>query len=81
MCLAIPGRVTETYQEEGMLMGRIDFNGISKKACLEHVPQVRLGEYVLVHVGFALAIVDETEAKRVFEYLASMKELDELQAG
>jgi hydrogenase expression/formation protein HypC len=81
MCLAIPGRVAETYQEDGMLMGRIDFNGISKRACLEHVPQVRVGEYVLVHVGFALAVVDETEAKRVFEFLASMKELDELEAS
>jgi hydrogenase expression/formation protein HypC len=81
MCLAIPGRVTETYQENGMLMGRIDFNGISKAACLEHVPSVRIGEYVLVHVGFALAIVDEVEAKRVFAYLAEMKELDELQAS
>ena len=79
MCLGIPGKVIKLYRENDILMGKIDFNGIFKAACLEHVPEVRIGEYVLVHVGFALSRLDETEAKRVFEFLEGLKQLNELQ--
>jgi hydrogenase expression/formation protein HypC len=79
MCLGIPGKVVETYREHDVLMGKVDFGGVRKRVCLEHVPTVALGEYVLVHVGFALSILDETEARRVFEFLDQMKQLDELQ--
>jgi len=78
MCLGIPGRVTDTYREHDVLMGKVDFSGVVKRVCLEHVPQVRPGEYVLVHVGFALSRIDETEARRVFEFLEQMNQLDEL---
>jgi hydrogenase expression/formation protein HypC len=78
MCLGIPGKVVETYREHDVLMGKVDFGGVRKRVCLEHVPTVALGEYVLVHVGFALSILDETEAHRVFEFLDQMKQLDEL---
>ena len=78
MCLAIPGRVIEVYQEHELLMGKIDFNGIIKRACLEHVPGIAIGEYVLVHVGFALARVNEEEARKVFDFLAENNHLDEL---
>ena len=78
MCLGIPGKVVETYREHDVLMGKVEFGGVFKRVCLEHVPTVRPGAYVLVHVGFALSILDETEAKRVFEYLDEMKQLDEL---
>jgi hydrogenase expression/formation protein HypC len=78
MCLGIPGKVVETYREHDVLMGKVDFGGVRKRVCLEHVPTVALGEYVLVHVGFALSILDETEARRVFEFLDQMKQLDEL---
>jgi hydrogenase expression/formation protein HypC len=78
MCLGIPGRVAETYREHDVLMGKVDFGGVSKRVCLEHVPEVNIGEYVLVHVGFALNILDETEARRVFEFLDTMNQLDEL---
>jgi hydrogenase expression/formation protein HypC len=78
MCLGIPGKVVETYREHDVLMGKVDFGGVRKGVCLEHVPQVALGEYVLVHVGFALSILDEAEAQRVFEFLDQMKQLDEL---
>jgi hydrogenase expression/formation protein HypC len=81
MCLGIPGKVVETYREHDILMGRVDFGGICKRVCLEHVSQVRIGEYVLVHVGFALSTLDEAEARRVFEYLDEMKQLDELGAS
>ena len=78
MCLGIPGKVVETYREHDVLMGKVDFTGVVKRVCLEHVPHVRVGEYVLVHVGFALNTIDEAEARRVFEFLDEMKQLDEL---
>jgi hydrogenase expression/formation protein HypC len=78
MCLGIPGKVVETYREHDVLMGKVDFGGVCKRVCLEHVPAVGIGEYVLVHVGFALSVLDEAEARRVFEFLDEMKQLDEL---
>ncbi len=80
MCLGIPGRVVETNREHDVLMGKVDFGGVFKRVCLEHVPDVQPGEYVLVHVGFALSRLDEAEARRVFEYLAELNQLDELEA-
>ena len=78
MCLGIPGKVIRTYREHDVLMGKVDFSGVSKQVCLEHVPNVQVGQYVLVHVGFALSAIDEAEAARVFEFLKSMDQLDEL---
>jgi len=78
MCLAIPGKVTETYRQHDLLMGKVDFGGIAKRVCLEHVPEVRIGDYVLVHVGFALSTIDEDEARQVFEVMDGMNQLDEL---
>ena len=79
MCLAIPGRVAETYRENEVLMGKVDFSGVTRRVCLEHVPDVRVDEYVLVHVGFALTVVDEAEARRIFEDLKMLGELSELE--
>jgi hydrogenase expression/formation protein HypC len=70
--------VTTTYREHDVLMGKVDFSGVSKRVCLEHVPDVKPGDYVLVHVGFALSRIDEAEAQRVFEFLERMNQLDEL---
>ena len=78
MCLGIPGKVVETYQEHDVLMGKVDFGGVSKRVCLDHVPEVQVGKYVIVHVGFALAVVDEDEAQQVFSFLRQMNELEEL---
>jgi hydrogenase expression/formation protein HypC len=78
MCLAIPGKVTQTYDEHEVRMGKVDFSGVIKRVCLEHVPNAKVGDYVLVHVGFALQAIDETEARRVFEFLDQMNQLDEL---
>jgi hydrogenase expression/formation protein HypC len=80
MCLGIPGKVIERYREHDVLMGKVDFSGICKRACLEHVPDVQPGDYVLVHVGFALSRIDKSEAQRVFEFLEQMHQLDELKA-
>ncbi len=81
MCLGIPGKVTSTYREHDVLMGKVDFGGVFKRVCLEHVPEVNVGEYVIVHVGFALSRIDEAEAKQVFKFLDGMNELAELKAG
>jgi len=78
MCLGIPGRVVETWRDHEILMGKVDFGGVLKRVCLEHVPQVQPGEYVLVHVGFALSQIDEAEAHKVFAFLEGMDQLDEL---
>ncbi|HEY8212359.1 MAG TPA: HypC/HybG/HupF family hydrogenase formation chaperone [Myxococcaceae bacterium] len=80
MCLGIPGKVLDVRREDGVLMGTVQFGGITKQACLEHVPEVRPGDYVVVHVGFALSRVDEAEARRIFDLLAEMKALEELEA-
>ncbi len=78
MCLAIPGKVVEIFFENGLKMGKVDFDGIARKACFEYVPDIEIGDYALVHVGFALSKVDEEEAKKVFEFLDEMNELGEL---
>lgn len=78
MCLGIPGRVTETYREHEVLMGKVDFGGVFKRVCLEYVPEVQPGEYVVVHVGFALSKIDEDEARQVFAFLENMQELGDL---
>lgn len=77
MCLGVPGKIVETYREHDVLMAKIDFGGVFKKACLEHVPDAAPGDYVVVHVGFALSRIDEAEAKRVFEFLRELDGLTE----
>jgi hydrogenase expression/formation protein HypC len=78
MCLAVPGKVVEVYREHDLLMGKIDFGGVARRVCLEHLRQPAVGDYVLVHVGFALAKIDQAEAEQVFEFLSAMDELDEV---
>jgi len=79
MCLAIPGKVESIDGEDTLArVGRINFGGILKEASLAYVPDVKVGDYVIVHVGFALSKVDEAEAHKVFEYLRRMDELDDL---
>jgi hydrogenase expression/formation protein HypC len=62
MCLGIPGKITEIYNKDDLLMGRLDFGGIVKEACLAYVPEARVGDYALIHVGFAISLMDEDEA-------------------
>ena len=79
MCLAIPGKI-ESISGDDLItrMGRVNFGGVIKEASLAYVPEAKVGEYVIVHAGFALSTVDEEEAQKVFEYLRRMEELDEL---
>ena len=69
MCLAIPGRILSAEGVEFARTGRVDFGGIVKEINLAYVPEAEIGDYVLVHVGFAISVLDETEARRVFEHL------------
>jgi hydrogenase expression/formation protein HypC len=80
MCLAIPGKVLEIQNNaEGLRMARTNFGGIVKQVCLDYTPDVEVGDYVLVHVGFALNKVDENEARRTYQLLEEMKQLGELE--
>jgi hydrogenase expression/formation protein HypC len=79
MCLGVPGKVVKISENEvEMKMGMVNFGGIVKEVCLAYVPEVKVGDYVVVHVGFAIGIVDEEEAKQVFDYLNQIDELREL---
>ncbi|NDJ51545.1 MAG: HypC/HybG/HupF family hydrogenase formation chaperone [Chloroflexi bacterium] len=75
MCLGIPGKVIEMYEVNGLTMGKIDFGGVVKEACLAYVPEIQLGEYTIIHVGFGISRLDEEEAQRT---LALLSELDML---
>jgi hydrogenase expression/formation protein HypC len=80
MCLAIPGMVLSISGDEQLMrMGQVKFGGITKEVSLAYVPEAKVGDYVIVHVGFAISILNEAEANRVFEYLREMDELQELE--
>ena len=75
MCLGIPGKVIEIRDDAGLPMGKVDFGGVRKEACLAYIPEIQLGDYVIVHVGFAISRVDEEEALKTLEILATMGDL------
>lgn len=83
MCLAIPGRIIEIYDEAGLTMGRLDYGGIENRACLDYVPGIKVGDYAIVHVGFAISILDEEAALESIAAWAEIARLeaDEEQAG
>jgi hydrogenase expression/formation protein HypC len=72
MCLAIPGKVAAIEEKDGIRTGRVQFGGIVRQACLDFVPEARLDDYVMVHVGFAISVVDKDEAERTYALLESM---------
>jgi len=75
MCLGIPGKIVEVYERSGLMMGKMDFGGVFREVCLAYVPEAKVGDYAVVHVGFALNLLDEAEAQ---ETLALLKEIDAL---
>ena len=82
MCLAIPGKILSISGDDPLTrMGKIDFSGVVKQASLAYVPEVVVGDYVIVHAGFALSRVDEAEAVKIFEYLRQMGETGDLHVG
>ena len=80
MCLAVPGKIVSIEGDDPILReGKVNFGGIVKRVNLSLVPEAKIGDYVVVHVGLALSIVDEEEAKQVFEFLKTMGELMEIE--
>ena len=77
MCLGIPGKVLEIYDEHSTLMGRVDFGGIIKQVCLAYVPDIKVGEYTIVHVGFAITRLDEQSARETLDLFRQTGMLDE----
>jgi hydrogenase expression/formation protein HypC len=77
MCLAVPGKIIEIYETDGLKMGKIDFGGVQREACLEYVPEARVGEYTVIHVGFAISRLSEEEAMASLELLREMADLEE----
>ncbi len=77
MCLGVPGKIIETYQQQGLRMGRVDFGGTVLEACLAYVPEAEVGDYVVVHVGFAISRLSAEEAERTLRLL---HEVDDLEA-
>jgi hydrogenase expression/formation protein HypC len=72
MCLAIPGKVAGIEEKDGVRTGRVQFGGITRQACLDFVPEAKEGDYVMVHVGFAISVVDQDEAERTYALLQAM---------
>jgi hydrogenase expression/formation protein HypC len=74
MCLGIPGKIVELHEQNGLPMGKVEFGGILKEVCLAYTPEAQIGEYVLVHVGFAISRIDEAEAQETLELLNEVAE-------
>jgi hydrogenase expression/formation protein HypC len=78
MCLGVPGKVIEIFERDQIRMGTVDFGGIRRDACLEYAPEVDVGHFVVIHVGFAISVVDEEEASRSYALLAEMDNLENI---
>jgi hydrogenase expression/formation protein HypC len=77
MCLGVPGKVDEIYEANGIKMGKVDFGGVKREVCLEYVPEVEIGEYVIVHVGFAINQMSEEEAEETLDLLRQIIDIGE----
>ncbi len=76
MCLGVPARIEEIYSKDGLQMARVDFGGVSREVCLDYVPEAKVGDYCIIHVGFAISLLSEAEAQ---ETLALLNEISELE--
>jgi hydrogenase expression/formation protein HypC len=76
MCLGIPGKITEIYQKGSLAMGKVDYGGVVKEACLAYVPEAKVGDYALIHVGFAISLMDEEEAMETLKLIKEVAEVD-----
>ena len=76
MCLGVPGKIIEIYETEGLKMGKIDFGGVTREACLAYVPEAQIGDYTIIHVGFALNLISEQEAQETLDLLRQIADAD-----
>jgi hydrogenase expression/formation protein HypC len=81
MCLGIPGRIVDVYEKDSLKMAKVDFGGIIKEACLAYVPEAQVGQYALIHVGFAISLMDEEEAQETLKLLQEMADADSELSG
>lgn len=81
MCLGIPGKITEIYEKDGLSMGRLDYGGIVKEACLAYTPEARVGDYALIHVGFAISLMDEDEALETLKLIEDVAAFERDEGG
>ena len=77
MCLAIPGKILEIYDSGGLRMGRLDFGGTVRECCLTYVPEAKLGDYAIIHVGFAISLLSEKEARETLDLLQQISKIEE----
>jgi hydrogenase expression/formation protein HypC len=77
MCLGIPGKITEVYEKDSLRMGKLDFGGVIKEVCLAYVPEAQVGDYTLIHVGFAISLMDEDEAIETLKLIKEVAEFSE----
>jgi len=77
MCLGVPGKIVDTYEKGGLLMAKVDFGGVFREACLNYVPEAKVGEYCIIHVGFAISILSESEAMETLELLKQIGSFEE----
>jgi hydrogenase expression/formation protein HypC len=77
MCLGIPGKIVDIYESGGLRMGKVDFGGVSRETCLAYVPEAEVGDYTVVHVGFAISRLSEEEAQATLDILREMGDLEE----
>lgn len=77
MCLGIPGKIIDIYDQNGLRMGRIDFDGVTREVCLAYVPEAQVGDYAIIHVGFAINLLSEQEAKETLQTLREFFDLQE----
>jgi hydrogenase expression/formation protein HypC len=76
MCLSIPGKITEIKYEGSLLMGMVDFGGVTREVCLDYVPEAQVGQYVLIHVGFAISLMDEEEARETLKLIREVADFE-----
>lgn len=77
MCLGVPGKIVEIYPKDNMKMCRIDFGGTTREACLDFVPEAKIGDYTIIHVGFAISLLSEEEAMETLALLQEIADIDE----
>ena len=77
MCLAVPGKIVEITENEGLKMAKVDFGGIFREACLDYVPEAKVGEYCVIHVGFAISLLSEQEAQETLDLLKQISNFEE----
>jgi hydrogenase expression/formation protein HypC len=77
MCLAVPGKIVEIKKSDGLHMARVDFGGVFREACLDYVPEARVGDYCVIHVGFAISLLSEEEALETLELLKQISNIEE----